>query len=327
MQISNVEKQFINFIINIKNKLNKNKLSIGILYSGGVDSTVLLHIANKYKNELNLNITILHIVFDDIKDYKIIKKQVDLFSKWYENKLIINYCSIKDLKSGIKEKARNAMKEIALNLEYDIILSGHHANDQIETFLFRLFSRSSLEGLKGMDFLTNYKKNNKNILLGKPFLNIFKKDLYEYSYNNYLIFFEDETNLIDSISNRNYIRNNIIPIIENRFKLNNILNTIELIRENIDTQKRKITNIDIYNGKWNINDFINLPIGNRVFIIREYFSKVHGYNLNKAKINELKNRLEGDLFNLHINIGNKFIIVFENKYIICKYLKLVTESL
>lgn len=321
MSISFVEKEFINFITKVKSEINKDKINVGVLYSGGVDSTVLFYIANKYKDKLGLNITILHVVFDDFKEYKVIETQAGLFAKWTKNNLIINYCSLKELKSRIKEKAREAIKNIALESECDIVLSGHHANDQIETFLFRIFSRSSLEGLKGMEPLTTYINNGKSILLGKPFLNIFKKDLYKYAYDNLLLFFEDETNRDSSISERNYIRNNIIPLIENKFRLNNILDVINLIKENIDLHKESLNNIDIYKGEWDINSFINLSLENRVFIIREYFSKVFGYNLNKAKINELKNKLAKDLTNLYVTIGNGFVVTYKDRKIVCEYIK------
>lgn len=321
MSISSVEKEFISFISKLKSEINKDKINVGILYSGGVDSTVLLYVANKYKDKLNLDITILHVVFDDFKDYEVIKTRAELFAKYFNNNLIINYCSLKDLNSRIKENARKAIKNIALESNCDIALSGHHANDQIETFLFRVFSRSSLEGLKGMEPLTTYRNNDKSILLGKPFLNIFKKDLYKYAYDNSLDFFEDETNLIDSISERNYIRNSIIPLVENRFRLNNILDVINLIKENIDLHKESLNNIDIYKGEWDINGFINLSLENRVFVIREYFSKVFGYNLNKGKINELKNKLAKDLTNLYITIGNGFVVEYKDKKIVCGTVK------
>lgn len=101
------------------------------------------------------------------------------------------------------------------------LLTAHHANDQAETVLFRLFRGSGLEGLSGVPALRPLGKG----VIWRPLLGYQKSDLEAYVVRGQLKYFSGEaTQLwVDDSSNqdvtydRNYIRNVILPSISERW--------------------------------------------------------------------------------------------------------------
>ena len=62
------------------------------------------------------------------------------------------------------------------------ILTGHHSDDQIETFLIRLSRGSGVDGLSSMKSVS---KLNNNIRLIRPLLNFRKQELHLYYKKNF----------------------------------------------------------------------------------------------------------------------------------------------
>lgn len=317
-----IEKQFNEFIVNYINTYNKkDTIKLGILCSGGVDSSVLLMIANKFKSSFNLDIHILHISFNDFTKYKEADELVIKYANLFNNKIITKACDLYSLKSKVKETAREYMKDIAFEDNYDLVLTGHHLDDQIETFLFRVLRGSGLNGLKCMESISKFRKNGMIRLFGKPFLKIRKKDIIRYAHDNDIKYIEDDTNFCNSKSDRNYIRNIIIPVIEHRFNINNINTLINNIKEQLNNSSNDNNFIDIYSGKWHINDFMKLSISNRIFVIREYMRVTFGYNLSKKIIDNLKKKLREDITNLGVDLSMGYCLYRDDNYITIDYIK------
>jgi len=316
-----VKLNFLNFINRYRiTHNNTDTINLGILYSCGVDSSVLLDIANRFKDKLNLNITILYVCFNDFQNSKDADNLAIKMAELYHNKIITDVCdlsSAKHLGLSIKEMARKAMKSIAFRNEFDLVLTAHHADDQIETVLFRLFRGAGIEGLTGMEHLSEFKHDGQTRTFGKPFLDIKKSDINEYARTNVIHFIEDDTNYNIDTSDRNYIRNNIIPLVEHRFNINSILLTIKNLKEYNEEKFERNINVDINSGKWHINDIINLSPGNRLFVIREYFRKIHGFNLSKKSLDDIKKRLDDDFKEMYINLPNNWVIAREGDYLVC----------
>ena len=100
-------------------------------------------------------------------------------------------------------------KHLLSNLKKDeFLLTGHNLSDKAETLLINLFRGTRLEGLKSI--------NSENSLSSKPMINISKKEIYEYAKKNDIPYSEDPTNKDNNIV-RNWIRNFLIPEINNKF--------------------------------------------------------------------------------------------------------------
>lgn len=89
------------------------------------------------------------------------------------------------------------------------IMTAHHFDDRVETFLMRMIEGRSLNGLNPMEPRTHAD----GFTLIKPFLNTPKSTIEDYAHKHGVHYYEDTSNK-DTAYTRNYIRHEIIP----RFK-------------------------------------------------------------------------------------------------------------
>lgn len=186
-----------------------------VAYSGGVDSSVLLHMLHSAKSNYRFSLTALHI------DHGIHPQS----GSWLE------YCSEFCHSLGIKFKstqlslsqqfekisegdariARYAWLEAQTEMG-DVLLTAHHQNDQAETFLLNLMRGSGARGLSAIQVSRNFGKG----LLVRPMLNISRSQILEYAAEHELSYIEDTANS-DLQHNRNYMRQVVIPSLEQRW--------------------------------------------------------------------------------------------------------------
>ncbi|MBB6372717.1 tRNA lysidine(34) synthetase TilS [Chryseobacterium shigense] len=125
------------------------------------------------------------------------------------------------------------------NLEF--LVTAHHLNDQLETFIINLSKASGINGLSGIPADRN------NVL--RPLLHFSKKEIYEYAEENGIHFREDLSNKKNDYL-RNKIRNEIVPglletnehFLENFKKSSSYLNqTRDFVEKQIAEIENKIT--------------------------------------------------------------------------------------
>lgn len=104
------------------------------------------------------------------------------------------------------------------------VLTAHHLDDKIETFLFNLARGSKLTWFINM--------TEKSWLVLRPLLNLEKSEILKYLDDNKLEYRIDKTNFDNDIT-RNFLRNEVVPSfwkINSNFK-NNISNTLSYFEE------------------------------------------------------------------------------------------------
>ena len=174
-----------------------------IALSGGVDSSVLAHILCK----ISKNIRLVFVQHNQVhsKDLEASAKKV---AKSLNLDLEVIQTSLKS-NSSETEMRDERYKHLLSNLKKDeVLLTGHNLSDKAETLLINLFRGTRLEGLKSI--------NSENSLSSKPMINISKKEIYEYASENDIPYSDDPTNKDNNIV-RNWIRNFLIPEINNKF--------------------------------------------------------------------------------------------------------------
>ena len=115
---------------------------------------------------------------------------------------------------GVEERARDARYEAFVDfLEADdLLLLGHHADDQVETVLLTLFRGSNRPGVSGMPV---ERPVGKATLL-RPLLAVGRETIRTYAVQHGLAWIEDQSN-DDEDLNRNYIRHSVLPVIRERW--------------------------------------------------------------------------------------------------------------
>lgn len=183
------------------------KCNFLIAVSGGVDSMVLANLFLKN----NLRFSVAHCNFklrsneSDI-DHDFVKKwclkhKIHCHSNEFNT---VKFC--KKNKMGIQEGARKLRYDwfdgLLSEFNFDYLVTAHHLDDQIETYLINSSRGSGINGLLGIA------SSSKKIF--RPLLNISKIDIVDYAQKTSIEYREDSSNSSEDYQ-RNMIRNSVIP--------------------------------------------------------------------------------------------------------------------
>jgi tRNA(Ile)-lysidine synthase len=183
---------------------------LAVAFSGGLDSTVLLHATIKAHGKKNVHAFHVHHGIQKEAD------QWQAHCKAVAKKLGCHF-DTKNVKlnkpSNIESQARNlryeALTQMCQTHNIQDLLLAHHLDDQAETVLIQLMRGAGLPGLSAMPQV----KSKELIHLWRPFLNMRRKDLEIYAKEHQLTWIEDPSNQDESYR-RNAIRKSILPTLE-----------------------------------------------------------------------------------------------------------------
>lgn len=216
--------------INRLGNLSQSKFLIAV--SGGIDSMVLSDLFLKLK----LNFAIAHCNFqlrgsdsdadeEFVRNY-CIQNQIRFYSKKF---------NVKEYKQSGNHSTQMAARDLRYTWfrklihedEFDFLVTAHHLNDSLETFLINISRGSGSNGLTGIQF------SQKNVI--RPFYNISKNLILEYARLNQIQWREDTSNANDDYI-RNKIRHHIVPALNEIHPdfLNNFSKSIQIINEEKD---------------------------------------------------------------------------------------------
>lgn len=197
--------------------------------SGGMDSMVLVHLFQK----LHLNFAIAHCNFqlrgvesDGDENFVInYAKQNDIscFISKFDTK---KYAETNKLSTQVAARnlRYNWFNEILEQEKFDCIITAHHADDVVETFMINLSRGTGLEGLTGIP------SQNGNII--RPMLPFSRKEIENYVSENNLQWREDSSNASDNYL-RNKIRHHIVPVFKeiNESFISSFQNTLDYLKQ------------------------------------------------------------------------------------------------
>ncbi|PKQ46286.1 tRNA lysidine(34) synthetase TilS [Confluentibacter flavum] len=226
--------------INTKFPFFKDKRLL-IAISGGMDSVVLTYLCH----ELQLNIALAHCNFNlrgkesDADEDFVLQLAEDLDLEVFVESFDTNQYA-KDYKRSIQMAARelryNWFLELGDQLGFDYILTAHHADDNLETFLINFTRGTGLEGLTGIPEI-----NGKFV---RPLLPFSREDLETFAKEKHIEWRDDSSNASTKYL-RNKLRHDVIPILK---EINpNILRNFETTQLNLkDSQDIVADSIDAF---------------------------------------------------------------------------------
>lgn len=189
---------------------------IAVAFSGGLDSTVLLHsTVAAYGPENVIALHINHGLQDSADDWVMhCAKIAQAFEVEFDFRILSWPKDIDEL-GNIEAQARqaryDALVEMCQHYGVSDLLLGHHQDDQAETVLLQLLRGSGLAGLSGM--ASQRMMDQTDIRVWRPFIDLTRKELEAYAYEYHLDWIEDPTNQDDHFT-RNFIRLRVMPILE-----------------------------------------------------------------------------------------------------------------
>ena len=199
--------------------------------SGGVDSMVL---ANLFLIN-NLKFSIAHCNFqlrgkESDEDELFInkwcsEKDIKLYNKKFTTE---DYCKNNKLtiQMGARELRYEWFRELIDKEKHDFIVTAHHIDDQLETFIINSIRGTGIDGLVGIP-----DKINKII---RPLLMTSKDQIIEYSKVNKINYREDSSNDKEDYL-RNKIRHSVIPYLKSDD--DNVLLKFKTTIENLNSTK------------------------------------------------------------------------------------------
>lgn len=182
------------------------------------------------------------------------------------------------IEEAARKKRYGFLFQVAKNYRSNAIAVAHHADDQIETVLMHLFRGSGMAGLLGMQEEVIVPEFDPQIKIIRPLLSFWKEDIERYCLEYNLDFVQDETNF-SGLYERNRIRNEILPYLENHypglkrrlFRMSNVLaKEDEIVQEQLkqywnDIYKHEGSQFIVLNNK----KLLNFPLGIQRRIIRK----------------------------------------------------------
>jgi tRNA(Ile)-lysidine synthase len=177
-----------------------------IAYSGGADSTALLHLFANTNNVRAIHIN--HGIQSEAQSWQ---KHCQQTCDQLNIPLVIERANLADASENSCRIARYDFFEKHLKPK-EILLTAHHAEDQAETVLLKLMRGTGIKGLCGMEKCRKFTQG----FIARPLLEMTKTDLKGYLIDNTIEWIEDTSNL-DNSYKRNYLRNQIIPSLQNNF--------------------------------------------------------------------------------------------------------------
>lgn len=199
----------------IKKFIEKEKIKfVLIALSGGQDSIALVKLLEKVRKYYRQKIKVSYIHIDHQW-----KK-----NSYVQTEQIINYISslrseliIYQIKSRIKSEDNcriqryHTIIQHALKYNYQLIITGHHNTDKIETFFQNIYRGCGIEGINS---LVNKNELYHNIFMLRPLLDSDKDKIHWLCKKMNLPIWSDSTNYIYSIK-RNRIRYELMPYFNN----------------------------------------------------------------------------------------------------------------
>jgi tRNA(Ile)-lysidine synthase len=196
---------------------------IAVAYSGGLDSTALLHLAQDYAQKHQVVLHAFHV-------HHGISRNADAWLQHCEQTCVqlgVHFEARRvtldlDDKEGTEAAARKArygaLGALCSAHGIKLLLTAHHLDDQAETVLLQLLRGSGAAGLSGMEGanvapeLLGYP----DLVMARPLLSASRRQLAAYAAAHQLHHVEDESNS-DPRFARNALRLQVMPALERAF--------------------------------------------------------------------------------------------------------------
>lgn len=283
--------------------INKKLL---IAVSGGLDSMVLLHLFQK----INYEIAAAHCNFqlrenESDEDEQFVENYtyqqgISFFKTKFSTKIFAENNKI-SIQIAARKLRYDWFYELLKNEKYDYLLTAHHADDSLESFIINLSRGTGIDGLIGIP-----EKNNQTI---RPLLIFSRDEINKYADENKLKWREDSSNSSDKYL-RNKIRHHLIPVLKdiNPNFLNSFLKTQNYLQE---TKKMVDYSVEL------IYQEVAKTIGNEVYFDINKIKKLSNYeNYLYLFLNKYGFSAWNDINQLIDNQTSKKI--FSKKYLLLK---------
>ncbi|MDA0910121.1 MAG: tRNA lysidine(34) synthetase TilS [Proteobacteria bacterium] len=179
-----------------------------VAYSGGVDSTALLHLVTQLKSNINIHAIHIHHGLSKNADHwlNVCQKQAAQLNIQFTAHRLSPPTKRNNIEHWARTERYAFFESVMQQTPNSLLLTAHHIEDQAETFLLQALRGN---GVKGLAAIAKEKPFANGLLL-RPFLDLNKSELIAYCQHHQLTWIEDESNQSTDFR-RNALRHNIMP--------------------------------------------------------------------------------------------------------------------
>jgi tRNA(Ile)-lysidine synthase len=267
----------------------RGKFLIGV--SGGADSVALFHclVGKGYR------LTVCHLDHGLRRSSKADARFVEQLATRYRCPFLAERVRIqqtaKQNKQSIETAGREARYQFfarcADKTKCRRVFLGHHADDQVETFLSNLFRGAGSAGLAGMRTRSVRRIGKNSLSIFRPFLTVWRAEIESYVAQRAFEFRHDESN--ESLRHtRNRIRHQIIPMLEEYFGRGireNIWRTAEILAAEDDFLAQQIAN---HRAHLSVKELRAMPVALQRRTIRAWLAGREISNLGFREIESVR---------------------------------------
>jgi tRNA(Ile)-lysidine synthetase-like protein len=183
--------------------------------SGGVDSRVVLQIL---LDAGFTNLVICHLDHrlrgrDSERENQLIRRLATRLKLPLVQEQVQGWPPKLSLETAARQARQQFFARAAKQFGASHVFLGHHADDQVETFLFNILRGAGSIGQAAMRTETRISADGIDLILVRPLLHVWKQEIRDYAKRRRLKFSEDVTNMENKFT-RNRIRNLLVPEIE-----------------------------------------------------------------------------------------------------------------
>lgn len=266
-------------------------------FSGGLDSSVLLHLLVCEQREFE--IIPWHINHGLVEN----AAQMEQFCidqvQGYGLEIRRDHLNLAAVDSNIEATARRLRYQLfeQRTRAGDCILTAHHADDQAETFLLNALRGSGVAGLRG---IASQRYLGETLLL-RPLLRYSRDQLEAYANQHEVAWFNDPSN--QSLRfDRNYLRKQVLPLIKKRWpNFHNALSTSCEIQSETQEVLSEIAQQDYAalqipeasgQARLDLSGLLSLSPGRRKNLVRYWIETAGLTALPQARLEQLMQQLQ-----------------------------------
>jgi tRNA(Ile)-lysidine synthase len=200
----------------VESLVPRTSAELCVAFSGGLDSTVLLHaLARALIDRPNYRMRAAHVDHQLQRDSASWRQHCGSVALSLQIEFVplvvkVTADSESSPEAAAREARYAALREILKPNE--VLLTAHHADDQLETMLLALMRGAGLRGLSGVPSVQIFGGG----WLARPLLDFARAELEEWARSEQLQWLEDPSNQNTSFD-RNFLRHRVLPALRERW--------------------------------------------------------------------------------------------------------------
>ncbi|MGA7124916.1 MAG: tRNA lysidine(34) synthetase TilS [Chthoniobacterales bacterium] len=276
--------------------------------SGGIDSRVLLQILL----DAGLgNLVICHLDhrlrgIDSEREAQFIRRLASRLKLPIFQDQVEEWPAKLSLETAARQARQHFFAKAAKKFGAKHVFLGHHADDQVETFLLNLLRGTGAIGHAAMRTKTRISVEGSELVFVRPLLHVWKTQIRDYARKRRLKFSEDVTNAENKFT-RNRIRNLLVPQIEQilgrPFKAN-LLRLCEIAADEAELLRQ------LTPGWWELDelpvrDLRTLPVALQRRVIHQWLTRKQINDVGFEEVEQIRSMLNHqEIAKVNLSAGN-----------------------